>query len=207
MRVIHALLSDMQGVYTTIQEGSSVVYSVISGAVLAGAITLIVTRIRRGPPLLSQPGHWLLFVAAIRTLIFMPTMIVLLTFGEQFFSSGWVFLVFGTEFLISPIAFAIATKREKTRRWRILFAILSLLTLTQSLYYFGIGLQGAVLLGPWIRIASSIAMAGNPVFASVILLVSVVERIRGQRRDWLHWAGVITHAATASLTVLQIIAP
>lgn len=207
MRGIHTLMSDMEGVYATHQEASSLAQGIVSGAVLAGALSMTLARVRRGPPLLCQPGHWLLLVAAIFTLIIMATMIVLLTLDQQIFSSHWYFFVLGAEFLIPPLGYAIAAKCEQTLRWRILFAILATLTLTQSLFYIGIGLSGGVIhpmISSWFGIATSLWMLGTPILALMILLVSIVERIGRQRRDWLHWLGVITFTATASLAIVQM---
>lgn len=205
-RVVQALLSDAQGIQVTIGEASSLVHSIISGAVLAGAATLLVTRIRRGPPMLSQPGHWLLFVNAISALIYLPTMIVLLMVSSSFFTNSWFGFVLGTVFSISPVVFSIAAFAEKTRRWRVLFAILSVVALVQCLFYFGLGFQnelGTEISRYLIRFVLPFATIGHQVLAFLILLVSVVERICGQRRDWLHWTGVITHVATATAQIVQ----
>ncbi len=46
--------------------------SIVTGAEFAGVITLISMRVRGGPPLLKHPGHWLLLISAIFTLISYP---------------------------------------------------------------------------------------------------------------------------------------
>ena len=64
MRAIYALQSAGPRSFVAIQDASSVMQGMIAGAVLAGSLVLLRTRFRSGPPMLRQPGHWLLFVSA-----------------------------------------------------------------------------------------------------------------------------------------------
>lgn len=51
-------------------------HGIIAGVVFAGVITLLSRRIRNGTPLTEHPGHWVLIISAMATLIEIPIIYV-----------------------------------------------------------------------------------------------------------------------------------
>ena len=204
IRAIHILQGDAPVGVVVVQQTSGLIYSIIFGAQFTGATVLVVARIRGGPPLLKEPGHWLLMIAALLAVIYMPMMLILFWFSEQFGSGQWLMAYIGIVFLIQPIAFAFAAKRFRVLRWRLLFAVLALMSLSQSILYLGMGISSGLLIN-WIGIFAAVSTWGGLLLAPVVLIVALAERIQGQRRDWLHWTGVITHVASNLASIIWML--
>jgi hypothetical protein len=168
--------------------------SIMTGAVFAGVITLISMRVRGGPRLLKHPGHWLLLISAIFTLIGTPvvhTVAGSLALMNPFDPDSWEVVVLRVLMLFPPIAFAIAAACTSDRRWRVLFVGMFLLGVPGFLYFLGVNLPGNYF-RPWPKL----------VLVSAMVVVSLVEMKTGHRRDWLHWTGVMTYFATWSASIL-----
>ncbi|MDA1054011.1 MAG: hypothetical protein O3C40_26475 [Planctomycetota bacterium] len=191
--------------FAAIQNASSVLYGIFTGAMLTGAIVLVSTRVRSGPPMLRQPGHWLLFVAAVFQLLYVPFILLLLVAQRTGFNETWSMTFFGITSLFPPIAYAFATRQNRALRWKVIFVGLAVVGLTQCLLYLGIGLI-AIGVGYWFAVLSAISSIGSLVLAGAVVVVSIMDVVAGERRDWLHWAGVTTHVAASSATLLWMIA-
>ncbi len=169
--------------------------SIITGAVFAGMITLISIRFRDGPPLLRHPGHWLLLISAIFTLVGLPILltvsrsIALMTSHDP---GGWQFQVLSVLYVFPPLAFAFAAARVGDRHWKVLFVTMFLLGVPGYLYFLGIDLPSSYF-HPWPKI----------LLASAMVILSIVETKTGHIRDWLHWTGVMTHFASCGGDVLS----
>lgn len=205
VRAIYSAQGDI-GMYGAVQEASGLIHSMIAGAVLTGAIILVTMRVRGGPPMLRHPGHWLLFIAAIMSLLTLALFFLLLFVGELENGGGNSFLlVFGVLFLFPTIAFAFAARRTRSRWWSILFIALLLLSLSRSLFYLGIGVSFAVGFD-WISILSIITTWGGLALAAPLLALSILDFKIGPQRDWLHWNGVATQLASSIANVLWMFA-
>jgi len=205
IRAIYALQGDMPNRYVAIQHASSVVRGIITGAVLTGAIVLVSTRVRTGPPMLRQPGHWLLFISAILNLIQLPLLILVLLL-QDFASSGtFHYLIYGVVFLFPPIAYSVAARHSRARRWKILFVALAAVSLTYFLYFLSVALSIDGRFGYGVSIFASIPTWGSLLLAAAVLVVSLADWMAGRRYDWLHWTGVTTHVMAASLTMLWMV--
>jgi hypothetical protein len=197
LRAIYAMQGDVGvGSVETIQQTSGLMHSVIAGAVIAGAIALVSARVRGVSPLLRQPGHWLLFVAAIMALISLPLVYLMLRTSGAVYSAKF-FLAFGVVFLFPPIAFAFAANSSRTRHWRALFFAMLLVAMSQSSLYFGFWLSSGKS-GFWMAVVSAIPTWGNLMLATAMMFVSIVELKTGPPRDWLHWTGVTAQLASSS---------
>ena len=154
-------------------------------------------RWRLGPPLLWRPGHWLLMIGAAVTLLQLP-MYLLWAIVE----GKLILLPHGGSQIAIAILYTVAAKRNRERRWRVLFALLSLIWMLQGLYYWGFWFDfyfyltslwtllrwGHLLLGVWLTV------------------VAILDFKAGQRRDWLHWTGVATFLAGVGMTLFWMIA-
>lgn len=204
IRAMYSLQGDMPSGIAAIRNASSVLYGIFTGATLMGAIVLVSTRVRCGPPMLRQPGHWFLFVSAISHLLYVPFILLLLV-GESFGFSEFSYMAFyGITSLFLPIAYTIATRRNRVLRWKVIFAGVAVVGLSQCLLYLGFGLN-AISFGYWFAILSAIPSLGSLVLAGAVVVVSILDMVAGERRDWLHWTGVATHVAGASVILLWMI--
>jgi hypothetical protein len=198
-RTIESLQGDLPEGYASVQRVSSVLSGVISGAVLAGAIVLVHTRVRGTPPMLRHPGHWLLLVTAIVTLTQLAAyVLILLLFGigDMFF-----LLIYGATSLFAVIAYVLAVLRNVAVRWKVCFGAIAAIDALQGIFYVGIWA-----FGPQLAILTAVARWGHPFLAGWVAVVSLVDLVVGQRRDWLHWTGVTTYAMTSGIALIWMIA-
>ncbi len=192
--------------YGAIQGASSAINGVITGAIFAGAIVLVFTRVRSGPPMLRQPGHWILFILAVQYLIYLPVIawMLLVNYFKMFESS--ITFVYCSNFVFLPIAYSLAARSQHTRRWRVLFFVLAVVTLAQGLSFvammWSFDLPGFRASMSWITVSAEVSAWGSRLLAVVILATSFVELAAGDRRDWLHWTGIVTFVAITVAALL-----
>jgi len=170
--------------------------------VLTGAIVLVHARVRGCSPLLRHPGHWLLLVSAIAPIG--PAHLHsrnTTTAGQLIFESIGLlypgpaaFVVFALILLSAAVAYAIAVRRSEMWRWKLLFAGLSVIEVSASLFYFILVIFG---MGRWFWIHQSVASCGHDILLGWLAFASLLDLSHRQRRDWLHWTGVATYVASA----------
>ncbi len=181
MRVILSMNTTPEQ-YVALQQTWSVYHGVINGAVLAGGIVLLVWRLKAGPPLARQPGHWLLLVPAGLTVVHLPIYALFaLSSVDGIFSSlaSW-FQAFIS--LVGAAAYAIAVWKSSQLRWKLVFGVLA----------GWLALQSAVQIF-WV-LYWALHWTSILIRLWVVVLI-VIEWTRGERRDWLHWLGVATYIA------------
>ncbi len=189
-------LSRAVNAMSTTHFESGLFSGIVTGAVFTGVITLVSMRLRGGPRLLNHPGHWLLVISAINTLI---NMLVIHSIAgsiavmNPFDINSWEFVVLRVVQLFPPIAFAFAAARIRDRGWKIVFGAMVLKDAPALLYFLGMELPGSYF-RPWPSL----------VLASAMVVISSVEIKIGPRRDWLHWTGVMTYFAIWTNQVLWV---
>ncbi len=177
---------------STLHMERGLTHGIIAGAVFAGVITLLSRRIRNGTPLLEHPGHWVLIISAMATLIEIPIIYVvadsLSMETEELDRFCWQYLTLIAMQLLPGIAFAVAACGIRAPVWKVLFIAITLLDATALLYFFEMEFF-SVVHRLWARLVLAISM----------VVASVVELKVGPRRDWMHWTGVVTHFASRML--------
>ncbi len=167
-------------------------HGIIAGAVFAGVITLLSRRIRNGTPLLEHPGHWVLIISAMATLIEIPIIYVvadsLSMETKELDRFCWQYLALVAMQLLPGIGFAVAACGIRDPVWKVHFIAITLLNATTLLYFLEMEFF-SVIHRSWASLVLAVAMA----------VVSVVELRVGPRRDWMHWIGVVTHFASRML--------
>ena len=169
------------------QEVSNFVSSTTIGAALVGACVLLLAKIRRLPGRF-QPGHWLLLITALTTLLSLSVsaLYALARAADlaDYSSLRWYFMAYGLVWVIQAGMYFYAGRPSRGgRRWSICFAVLALVALVRGLWHVG---------------NSLLDFLGSPfsfpletlIVAPVLLVVVLVDLRRGPRRDWLHWLGV-----------------
>ncbi len=104
----------------TLHRTSGVVFGVIMGAVLAGAIVLGYNRFRLGPPMLRHPGHWLLVVTAILWWTGGAISFLFIMLGSNGWFN-WPIVVFAVVYSFSAVAYLFAARCLVVPRWKLLF--------------------------------------------------------------------------------------
>lgn len=204
IRAFQAVQGDAFWGSSMFKEVSGMIGGIAMGAVISGAIVLVFTRIRSGPPLLRQPGHWLIFVPAILGLIHLPLNIWFLLVKGEIFMSSLYLLIYGVMNLFPMIAYALATLYNRGLSWKLVFIGLAVVALSQSLVFFTLYLHVNIF-DAWKGLLNTIPNWGQLLLVAAVLVVSTVDLAAGQRRDWLHWTGVATHTTLFGTIVLWMI--
>lgn len=189
--------------YDSIQRATSVFLGPISGAMLAGSLVLIYSRIRSGSRMLRHPGHWLLLIGAGLKLVYLLMIgAALLVRGENI----WPFVLNGAIILAAIIPYLFAIRRTDVFRWKVLFGGMVALHVLHGLFYFAIALEIHTTIGIHLfTVLSSVANLGNLLLAGWLVVIAVIELCVDQRRDWLHWTGVAAHVANSAVSLIWIV--
>lgn len=161
------------------------------GAAWAGAI-LLALRAAWGERWPIEPGHWLLALLAAGSLL----ALLLHVAPDTLFSRTDVVLNAVLCWLLVLPLFS----KNLNERWRAFFLFVVFA------YAAPLVLGCAAMLGvptsTWVtRIAALLSFAKEPVAAGAAISTSLLDLRAGQRRDWLHWCGVIIFV---SVIVVQV---
>jgi len=199
------------GEFTALRAVFVSLNSAVAGAGLAGTVVLIHARVRRGPPFLSHPGHWLLISRAAGILL--TSLAFLLVRPNTFegdFALVWLGLwyCFLLAYLVPTILYLVAAQSMDLHRWRWTFVAMAAFA---AFVVVGQYLEIARLifsLDPKLltSTASSVAI-GRPSLPPALVVVGIAtyDAATGERRDWLHWAGVAVFVASACLSAVWVI--
>ena len=182
-------------------QGVYMVYAVLTGATFMGAVVLVGERIRRGRPMMRQPGHWLLLVPSVVLLLYIPLMATLNRLVQS--DSGPIafypqhYLAYAAVFAFAPVAYTVAACTARSRSWRVIHIAMVVATAAQCGQFLLIGMN--VLGGTLAVIMSMVMQWAKPVIAIGILMLGIAEFARGPKRDWLHWTGITTMVAASLL--------
>ena len=194
-RVIYSL-QEMDDGFLMVQQSSNILYGMVNGAVLAGAIVLIYTRLQSGPPLVRHPGHWLLIVPAPMVIAYFFLAIVNLIVADSN-NHGFPFVYFigyPVVYVGEAIAFCIASWQAQSKAWRILFV--------GQAISFGLSVLSlvAVILQSYSPIIWSLPSWCRLALSGWAIVAVIIDFRRGRQRDWLHWAGVGAFVAQSAIT-------
>lgn len=182
----------------SLSPGWTLLHYIRTGAVFAGMLTLIEIRIRGGPPLLKQPGHWLLLIGTLFILVGEPIVRYAaesIALSNSIKERRWEYQLINAVYLVQPIVLAFAVIRVPERNWKLLFAAMVMVDAPSFFYVAGIDTPGSPYLRQGIKLAVLAAM----------VVVSIVEMKRGLRRDWLHWTGVLAQIVSLSSYLIRVL--
>ncbi len=180
------------------QEVLSFVGNTAVAAALVGACILLLAKIRRLPGRF-QPGHWLLLITALTSLLNLSVWGLYVAaqaagFGD-YSSLHWFLMVYGLVWVIQAGMYFYAGRASRDcRRWKVCFAVMAFLSLVRGLWYVGVFLLDSPL-------SSFSFPLGKLILGPVLLVVVIVDVRRGPRRDWLHGLGVAVIAISVLLWV------
>ena len=115
----------------TFQQTGRVFQGILQGTMLTGIVVLGYVRYRYGPPLLKQPGHWLLLMSTATTVAYRP-LEILIARGHLPFLILVIVL-----WAIPSIVYLLALRRTKLPRWRDFFLGTVVVGLLHILTYGG----------------------------------------------------------------------
>jgi hypothetical protein len=166
------------------------IYSTAFAAGIVGTCIVLRATVRHLPGRL-QPGHWLLLIATVSSLLSLACW-ALYVLAETAglvgsFSTSWILVLFGLEEIIcSGMYFGATLACRAGKRWKLCFAVLAAVNFMRGVLYVCSVLFDSV------RVPSFFPSVplGSMIVGSVLLATVVVDLRRGPRRDWLHWLGV-----------------
>jgi hypothetical protein len=166
-------------------------YGVADGALMTGAMVLAYSRFRFGAPLLSHPGHWMLLIGAILTV---PAALLDTSIAIPF----WICAV------LESVAYCFAVRFTKPIHWRVLFGTLATLRMLEVVAYETA--SRAPFLSDLALFAHDVSWAlqnwGFFLSLSMAVVVLIFDLLARDRRDWLHWTGIVTYVGTMSVTMI-----
>jgi len=174
------------------------IYSTAHAAGFVGACVLLLAKIRRLPGRL-QPGHWLLLIAALMSLLSLSIEALDILAGAAGFDGysvlTWYLAGLGlVEILCAGLYLYATLKSKQGKRWRVCFASLAVVNSIQGLLYLGASLLDT-------PASLTFSPFWSLIVGPVLLVTVVLDLRRGPRRDWLHWLGVAILATGVAVSV------
>ncbi len=177
------------------------------GAALAGII-IGLWRWRQGKRVIVHPGHLFLYLAGFAMLLDLGLTLILSLWAQAHgrtmmdFFDHRQFLGYGASAIVLTAA---VVRTRQTPLWCLPLVALLLLALSQVvgsalvLVKAWSYLQQLQWLAPWYTGLPLIATS-----AATILVVAVIDAFRsGEKRDWMHWAGVAVIVAMAAPHLIE----
>ena len=171
-----------------------------------GAVGLMVwRRFSGGRPFPRQPGHWLLVISGITSLLSWPIYII----SHQLFQLGsasyLMFYRLPLMFAFYAVAAYAMAKMPGERRWRWMFLIWILANM--------VGLLAMCCFGTFIRTGYSspisvMRLADLSIGVLVplaFLITGILDKVSGAKRDPLHWAGVACRVAMIGQVGIEVV--
>jgi hypothetical protein len=153
-----------------------------------------------------QPGHWILFYSVVASLaaIILGSIVSIVVNGTRQNAPGLIdtaIIVHFTRMIAEVIAFLwFASELPEKGRWKILFQLWALITLFQLFVYSLSIMKLSTIPEFFYGTGSYVLFQKLP--AILLLLVAILDLVRGARRDWLHWLGVCNMIFISLITFL-----
>jgi hypothetical protein len=173
------------------------VMSPLQGAGVASIGLMVWRRVFGGRPFPRQPGHWLLVISGLTSLINWPLFLI----AYHLFQSGRAnYLIYYR--IPTMIVFCLITAYAMSRltgepRWRRMFLIWILVNLLPIIGYCC--LDSIISSNWWIYTSVGV------VIPLAFLITAILDKAAGARRDPLHWAGVASRIAMVGQVVIEVI--
>jgi hypothetical protein len=199
---------DARGIYLRIL---AVVSAPFSGVAVAFMIFALWRKYRGHPLPISQPGHWLLVLGGVSFFIHAANQFVQQTLldgmgDEVFFGAGMLLAALAqavTAGVLAGLSFWACRTIDRSQRWWLYFsangAMYSLLSASVLLMVAAFAAEPIAII-----LAIVLAIAGAVIF--MVWVVSFPWAVAGdlwhqERRDALHWAGVVVVLVNALATL------
>jgi hypothetical protein len=176
---------------------------ILCSAILVAGFVFSIDRCRRKSGKI-QPGHWIIGIQSIE----FPAFILLSSLTRIFFYEG-IFRIStpiyaGIMLLVSIAYFWGAIGLPEPRRWKFGLGLLGLEIFGYCLLFFGYSLfTNPIILFRYIEPIINYFEYGVTAF---LVIVVIIDLLKGMRRDWLHWLGAVTPIVVAIISIVWRVA-
>jgi|GEM_PF-5741046 len=182
---------------TWLQAMTGLVGAPIQGACVASLLLVLWRRFKGGRPFPKQPGHWLLVIPGITSLVGWSLWLVVQQFIEEDYYTYILFQRLPLLVLFSVLAVYAITKLRAEPRWRVMFIVW--LAVNFVVMFFSCCLGG---LENGTGIIESIVNMAIMLGFLIPTLLDVRDRTP---RDHLHYAGIAARIGNAGMMVIQLL--
>ena len=175
--------------YDQIVDVTGAIGGIAIGAVSVAAAVLLQARLRQGPPLCSQPGHWLSLIISLSALCWLPLLAVcelMKNYGIALF-----FVFSGVVSLAQAAAYLSATICQQSRRWIWFFFLAAGARMCQAAEQLTMW-TGEFRIG-FIWLLLSLPQLLEITLCPWLFTALYLDRRAGLARDWVHWCGVVAY--------------
>lgn len=172
------------------QQASRIIYNTVLGAGIVGTGVVLLGKLRGAPGRL-QPGHWLLTIETLATLLtllcWLSYTLLLEKRSELDYSPTtfvWLLVYLGIKKLLQAVAYFVVTGLVRDAlRWRVALFAMGVGVAIEGLAY--------ICMAFWLELWWLVSFPLGQFIAGAVLLVTVLLDLPARRlRDWVHWLGV-----------------
>jgi hypothetical protein len=169
----------------------------IQGACVASLLLVLWRKAKGGRPFPRQPGHWLLVIPGVVTLLSWPWwMLILLVMNSNMSVYVFFYRIPLLVLFCGLAVFAIGRLRSEPR-WRAMFTVWLLANLVAPM----LGCIGPGMMGGRGTL--------EPLLGTVVglgfLVPAIQDHSQGIRRDHFHYAGVACRVANVGMGIIQLV--
>jgi hypothetical protein len=180
-----------------LQTMYALLMSPLQGAGVASVGLMVWRKIFGGRAFPRQPGHWLLVISGLTSLINWPVYLVVHKLFEGGYSNYLLFYRIPLMIVFCLLAVYAMTRLTGEPRWRKMFLIW---IIANTLPVFGHCCLESMLSSNW-----WVYTIVGVVLPLAFLITAILDRAAGCKRDPLHWAGVACRIAMVWQVVIEVI--
>ena len=173
--------------YALLQDVSILGQGIVGGALVAGMIVMIASKVRFGLVLTRLPGHWIVLVSGIEIAAGMVIWNAIVASDNN---SPYTFLVLAGNQLIPACGYLLAARSSHVGRWRGFFSLLFLNALLYCVQFTALAISTTGI-GNWLILLMELPAIGELISFLWLIVLALLDQRASRHRDWLHWVGVI----------------
>ena len=177
---------------TWLQAVTGIAGAPIQGACVASLLLVLWRRFKGGRPFPKEPGHWLLVIPGITTLMSWSLWLIVRQLMERRIYTFVIFYRLPVLVIFSILAVFVITKLRAEPKWRAMFVV----WLAANYTTFFLSCLGGVGV-------SSIEPVINGFISLAFLIPTLLDLRDRRRRDHLHYAGVAARIGNAGMSAIQ----
>ena len=189
-----------------LQTISALLMSPLQGAGVAAVGLMVWRKFSGGRSFPNQPGHWLLVISGVTSLLSWPVYIISHQLFQHSSASYLMFYRLPLMFAFYAVAAYAMAKMPGENRWRKMFLVWILANM--------VALLGMCCFsGSFIRTSYSspfpmirlVDLSIGVLVPLAFLITGILDKVSGAKRDHLHWAGVACRVAMIGQVGIEIV--
>ena len=173
-----------------------IVSAIVRGAAIAGAIIVVRAHFSNTQAVTWHPGHLLLLVLGVDSMVAGVADMTMICY----FSAPFLRLVAAVghgamSWVITPSFFIYCAWKRSERPWKVYFISASVVTVFPGLVMIMYPVTGPIR-------AHGILIALHACLNIGLVAVAIIDRIGSEKRDWLHWTGIIVAIVLDGIAIL-----